>query len=151
MGGFHHSNNPITNCTLCWFIFKQYFHLILCLLLLLNHNKFLIKTMNSPRLSLKHTVKKKLLRNCPCCKKRVIQPLDFKKFEPYSCPHCSTIVGVLVISVIGFIMTLLLIQQIFYKLDYVAVGHIVLIMLFFYWCFSTKIDAMLLPLIEVQD
>lgn len=83
--------------------------------------------------------------------KAVIQPLDVKKFEPYSCPHCQTIVGVSFINVIGFTTTLLLLQHIFYQLDYDVIGHIVWLMIFLYWCFSTKIDALLFPLMEVDD
>lgn len=107
--------------------------------------------MTLPKKSFSYLLRQALIKDCPCCKKRVIQPLDFKKYEPYQCQHCHTSITASSISVIGFTTTLLLLQHIFYQLDYDIIGHMVCVMMFFYWCFSTKIDAMLFPLIEMQE
>lgn len=100
---------------------------------------------------MEQTLKQNRMRKCPCCKKRVIQPLDFKKFKAYTCPSCQSQITTAWIWTLCPLLSLLLIQEIFYRLDYVLIGHMVLLMLFLYWCFSTKIDALVFPLVEVQN
>ncbi len=90
-------------------------------------------------------IKNKFKRACPCCKQKVIDPFQFKKYELYSC-HRHIVVN-------AWISILLIITQCFicvqlFNAGFQSWGYFVLLLMFIHKIFLDILDAMILPLQE---
>ncbi len=90
-------------------------------------------------------------RHCPSCKKKCINPLEFKRDQTYRCPCCG--VGVEINAFCSVALSFLLAFFIGIAMDngYTQLGKVILIVLIIRVVFLDKNDAMLLPLIPNYD
>lgn len=94
-----------------------------------------------------------MLRDCPNCKNKCINPLAFDKMQSYQCPTCHYYVFVPTIFTFfvalflssSWIVTLFGYELIFDRI-FPHFSSFVLLVVFIYWLFGHKLDAMILPL-----
>lgn len=93
-------------------------------------------------------IKNKFKRTCPYCKRKVINPFQFKKYEPYYCPSCHRhIIANVWISILLAITQCFICIQLF-NAGFQSWGYFVLFLMFLHKIFLDILDAMILPLQE---
>lgn len=93
-------------------------------------------------------IKNRFKRTCPCCKRKVINPFQFKKYEPYYCPSCHRhIIANVWISILLAITQCFICIQLF-NAGFQSWGYFVLFLMFIHKILLDILDAMILPLQE---
>lgn len=98
-----------------------------------------------------------LLRTCPNCKQKCIDPLKFHKGENYQCPNCHYYISVpIIFSLISFliigspwIVELFGYEMVLFKM-FPKFSYFTMLAAFTYWAIGHKTDAMIFPL-DAQD
>lgn len=99
-----------------------------------------------------------ILRTCPNCKQKCINPLQFDKNQSYQCKNCHHYVFVptvfmylmLAFLSLPWIVEIFGYQLIFYKI-FPNFSYFVIATLFIYWAFGYKIDGFIFPLKSVKN
>lgn len=93
-------------------------------------------------------IKNEFKRICPGCKRKVINPFQFKKYEPYYCTSCHRhIIANVWISILLSITQCFICIQLF-NAGFQSWGYFVLFLMFIHKIFLDILDAMILPLQE---
>lgn len=89
-------------------------------------------------------------RKCPCCNEKVINPLMFKKLEPYKCSNCNSLIqtNALLSSIVSIILAFY--TGYLYSNDMLYGGLFIFTLLVIRWYFLDKVDALTLPLETVN-
>lgn len=94
-----------------------------------------------------------LIRSCPNCKQKCINPLQFHKGENYQCPNCHYYISVpIIFSLISFLIigSPWIVELFGYEMVFVKIfpnfPTFVLVVAFISWSIGHKVDAMIFPL-----